>query len=212
MVTTLQRGWLCGLFCVLLAAPSAGFTKNVIRPLNKHEIAWSHFARQLLSLHHKLVKNLSLVKKTRLGGYAHQPLFYREESYFTAKTHRLISRVRWETAHPDKLHTIEIYFYDTQGRIKRDYTAAYLPNYYRSPTQTLVSFHAYHDKLHAFRSFDADGFTVDEGCRGEYQGKHVEIILDEGEIADGAPEMQTTAYQVCFAGLRQKPGKYLTPQ
>lgn len=212
-MTTVQH-WrrIAVIVSVLLGLPLSAQAANTDSPLNPHERAWQHFASQLLALHEKRVKTLSVVKKTRVGGYAHQPGFYREVSYFTADTHRLISRVRWEKAHPDRLHTIEIYFYDAQGRVKRDYTAAYLPNYYRAPTQTLISFHVYHGGLHAFRTFDADGFTVDEGCRGQYQGRHVEIILDEGEIADGAPEMKTAVYRACFAGLRQKPGKYLTPQ
>lgn len=197
---------------VLLGLPFCALAGNTDRPLNRHEVAWRRFASQLVDLHRLRIKTIPVVKESRLGGYAHQPAFFREETYFTTDTHRLISRVRWETAHPDKLHTIEIYFYDELGRVQRDYTAAYLPNYYRAPSQTLISFHAYHGKLHAFRTFDADGFTVDEGCRGQYQGKQVVISLDEGEIDDGAPEMQTAAYRACFAGLRQKPGKYLTPQ
>lgn len=199
------------LLCVFAGIAFSGFAESPDPPLNNHEIAWSQFASQVLKLHHKLVGSVPVVIKTRVGGYAHQPAFYREVSYFNAKTHKLISRVRWEKAHPKRLHTIEVYLYDKQGRVKRDYTAAYLPNYYRSPTQTLISFYAYHGGLHAFRTFDADGYRIVEECGGQYQGRLVEIVLDEDEIADGTPEMHTAAYQACFAGMRLKPGKYLTP-
>lgn len=210
-MTTYRWILLLGMLCGLGMSPS-GFAASADKSLNKHEIAWSHFADQVLRLHRKLINAVPVVKKSHLGGYAHQPDFYREESYYNAHTHKLISRVRWERDNPRKLHTIEVYLYDDQGRVKRDYTAAYLPNYYRAPSQTLISFHAYHDGLHAFRSFDADGYRVDEGCRGQFQGKPVNIILDESEIEDGTPEMQTPVYHACFAGMRQKLGKYLTPQ
>ncbi|MEJ2362145.1 MAG: hypothetical protein P8Z75_12080 [Gammaproteobacteria bacterium] len=185
---------------------------NAGKPLNKHEVAWHHFADQILSLHRKLISQVPVVKKTRVGGYARQPAFYREVSYYSARTHKLISRIRWEKQHPDKLHTIEVFIRDDQGRVTRDFTAAYLPNYYRAPSQTLISFHGYHDGLQAFRTFDADGYRVVEGCRGEYQGKKVEIILDEDEIAEGAPAMHSAIYKTCFRGMRRKVGKYLTPQ
>lgn len=212
MGTTYRWMTLFALISVFTCAPLSTFAETTGKPLNKHEIAWRQFANRILKLHRKLIGSVPVVKKIRLGGYAHQPEFYREESYFNAKTHKLISRVRWEKAHPGKLHTIEVYIYDNQGRVSRDYTAAYLPNYYRAPTQTLISFHAYPDGLHAFRTFDADGYRIVEGCRGQYQGKPVEIILDEDEIADGSPEMQSAIYPVCFAGMRLKLGKYLTPQ
>jgi hypothetical protein len=179
---------------------------------NKHIITWDAFAKNTLALHHKLISKVAVIKKTKIGGYAHLPNFYIEDSYYDAKSHKLISRVQWEKAHPTVLHTIEVYLYDDKGRVTRDFTAAYLPNYHKAPTQTLISLHNYNGDLHAFRTFDASGYRIDEGCRGEYQGKDVEILLDEDEIADGAPEMKTPEYKACFDGVQEKAGKYLIPQ
>lgn len=179
---------------------------------NKHIITWDAFAKNVLALHKKLISQTKVVKKTKTGGYAHAPEFYQEESYYDASSHKLISKVQWEKANPSVLHTIEVYLYDDQGRVTRDFAAAYLPDYHKAPTQTLISLHAYHGDLHAFRTFDASGYTISEGCRGQFQGKEVDLILDEGEIEDGAPEMKTPEYQVCFKGLQKKAGKYLTPQ
>lgn len=179
---------------------------------NKHIITWDAFARSVLALHHKLISEVRVIKKTKTGGYAHMPDFYIEDSYYAIRTHKLISRVQWEKAHPKMLHTIEVYIYDDEGRVTRDFTAAYLPGYHKAPTQTLISLHNYNGDLHAFRTFDASGYRIDEGCRGKYRGKKVELILDEDEIADGVPVMKTAEYKACFEGLQTTAGKYLTPQ
>lgn len=193
--------------CLLIIAVMA-----TAKELNKHIVTWDAFAKNVLALHNKLVKQTGVVKKTKIGGYAHAPAFYKEESFFDVKTHRLISKVQWEKDNPGVLHTIEVYIYDDKGRVTRDFAAAYLPDYHKAPTQTLISLHAYHGDLHAFRTFDASGYTISEGCRGQYQGKEVQIILDEGEIDDGVPEMGTPEYKICFEGLQTKAGKYLIPQ
>jgi len=179
---------------------------------NRHIITWDAFAKNVLALHRKLISEVPVIKKTKSGGYAHRPDFYIQNSYFNARTHKLISQVQWEKAHPGTLHTIEVYLYDGQGRVTRDFTAAYLPDYYSAPTQTLISLHNYNGDLHAFRTFDASGYRIDEGCRGKYLGRDVEIILDEDEIDDGSPVMQSPEYKACFDGIQTKAGKYLIPQ
>jgi len=143
------------------------------KPLNKHEQTWTAFANNTLALHHKLISSIKVQKKTRVGGYADLPDFYIENAYYDAKTHKLVSQVQWEKANPVMLHTIQVNIYDNSGRVTRDYAAAYLPDYHRSPTQTLISLHNYNGQLHAFRTFDASGFRIVEGCRGSYQGKKV---------------------------------------
>lgn len=198
---------LCGLIFTIVVSGQAQ-----AKAPNKHVITWDAFAKNLLALHHRLISEVPVIKKTKSGGYAHRPDFYIQNSYFNARTHKLISQIQWEKEHPNVLHTIEVYLYDDQGRVTRDYTAAYLPDYHRAPTQTLISLHNYNDGLHAFRTFDASGYRVDEGCRGKYHGKNVEIILDENEIDDGAPEMNTAAYKACFEGVQEKAGKFLIPQ
>lgn len=198
-------------YCVLILWLGASQTALAKAP-NKHIVTWQAFAKNTVALHRKLISEVPVEKLTKHGGYADLPDFYIENSYINAKTHKLISKVQWEKSNPTQLHTIEVYLYDDKGRVTRDFTAAYLPNYHKAPTQTLISLHNYKGDLHAFRTFDASGYRIDEGCRGQYQGKDVEIILDEDEIADGSPEMQTPEYKACFGGLQKTAGKYLIPQ
>jgi len=192
-------------------------TVNAAEPLkqdNQHIRTWNRFAEQVYELHQQLIQSADISKQTRLGGYAGMPGFYREERFY--RDDRLISKVQWEKENPEKLHTIEVFLYDDQGRVIRDYIAAYLPTYRNAPTQTLITLHRYQDELHAFRSFDASGFRVIERCTGTLHGREVHLLLDEDEIyeAQGDPQsiMASEAYRACFGDLQTEVGKYLTPQ
>ena len=192
-------------------------TGNAAQPLkedNLHIRTWNRFAEQVYELHQQLIQGEDISKQSRLGGYAGMPEFYREESFYRGE--RLISKLQWEKAHPDRLHAIEVFIYDAEGRVIRDYIAAYLPTYRNAPTQTLISLHRYQDQLHAFRSFDASGYRVIERCSGSLNGENVELLLDEDEIyeAQGDPQgiMAGGVYQACFGDLPTEAGKYLTPQ
>jgi len=127
---------------------------------NQHIRTWNRFAEQVYELHLQFTQSDDIHKQIEHGGYAQMPEFYREERFY--KGELLISKVQWEKENPDQLHTIEVYIYDDQGRVRRDYVVAYLPTYRTAPVQTLVSLHRYQDRLHAFRSFDASGFRVVE--------------------------------------------------
>lgn len=201
-----------GVFLLSMCVVYPVLAQNNHKAPNKHIITWDAFAKNTLALHRKLTSETPVVKKTKVGGYADLPNFYIQDSYYDAKTHKLISQLQWEKAHPKQLHTIEVYLYDDKGRVTRDFTAAYLPDYHRAPTQTLISLHNYNGELHAFRTFDASGYRIVERCTGNFQGKEVDMILDEDEIADGSPEMKTAAYKACFDGVQLKAGKYLIPQ
>lgn len=178
-----------------------------------HVQVWNEFAEQALELHQDLIEELPVERETSTGGYAQMPEFYRQESYF--HNGKLISRVLWEVE-SDDLHVIEVFVRDDQGRVIRDYTAAYLPEYRNAPTQTLVSFHAYNGDLHAFRSFDASAELVIERCTGNLDGEEIELMVDLDQIFQvslGNDDIrETEEYKACFAGLPKEPGKYLTPQ
>ena len=181
---------------------------------NQHVRTWNAFANNVYQLHLELTQVDGVNKKTRLGGYAQMPEFYREEQFYLDE--RLISRVQWEQVQENVLHSIEVFLHDDQGRIIRDFTAAYLPTYRNAPTQTLISLHRYHEQLHAFRSFDASGYRIIERCTGSLEGKEVNLLLDEDEIAealdDPAGIMASAEYQACFGDLQAEAGKYLQPQ
>ncbi len=181
---------------------------------NQHVRTWNAFADNVYQLHQKLSKVDGVHKKTRIGGYAQMPEFYREERYYLGE--HLISQVQWEQAQENVLHSVEVFLHDDQGRVIRDYSAAYLPTYRNAPTQTLISLHRYQDQLHAFRSFDASGYRIIERCTGSLKGREVNLLLDEDEIAEalGDPEsiMASDEYQACFGDLQAEVGKYLQPQ
>lgn len=199
---------------VLLLFGSHLLLAERLREDESHVRVWNRFADLTLALHRRLITESAVTRETRIGGYAHLPEFYREESFY--HDGKLISRVQWENANPDDLHVIEVFIRDDQGRVIRDYTAAYLPEYRNAPTQTLVSFHSYPGQLHAFRSFDASGELVVERCTGELAGEEVNLLVDLDtifQVSDADQDIrQSEAYQTCFGGLPDRPGKYLTPQ
>jgi len=207
----LVKGVACGLG---LAVVSQCCVAEALKQDNKHVRTWNRFGDEVLRLHRQQLAKYPHSKQTQTGGYAQQPDFYQEERYYHEG--RLLSIVQWEKANPKNLHTIEVYLHDSQGRVMRDYTVAYLPVYRNAPVQTLISLHHYQGELHAFRSFDASGYRVIERCTGTLQGREVNLLLDEDEIAGnlGDPEgiMVTAAYRACFGDLAEEAGKYLTPQ
>jgi hypothetical protein len=207
---------LTSVVCILLISVAALATADTVKVDNKHVSTWNKFANDILLLHKRIQKEKKLEVFTRTGGYFGNPDFYIEETYTDMSTGELVSRVLWERENPNNLHSIEVFVLDKQGRVIRDYAAAYLPTYRNAPTQTLVSFYAYNGDLEAYRTFDATGDRIGERCTGTLRGKEVNFILDEDEIAaalDGfSDRMEQTDYKSCFKGLREKPGKYITPQ
>ena len=180
---------------------------------NTHVRVWNKFANDTLALHKKLTDGKNHQIKTSIGSYANVKDFYIEHRYFD--NGRLVSQVQWEKDDPTTLHTIEVYVHDKQGRVIRDFMAAYLPFYHNAPSQTLISIHHYTGDLHAFRSFDASGDVVLERCTGKNKnGNDVNMLLDEDDlIYDSDDIMATKDYNSCFDGLKQdKLGKYIIPQ
>ena len=184
---------------------------------NQHAITWNACANNIYGLHQRLMVDVDVRIKKRKGGYSHiEDWHYLEEKFFDKNTGKLISQIQWDSSADNQLHTIEVYIRDEQGRVIRDYMAAYLPEYHNAPTQTLISLHRYNKDLHAFRTFDASGYRITERCEGTFQGKSYEMLLDEDEIAemqyDKDSVMQSEAYKACFGNLQTEAGIYLFPQ
>lgn len=173
--------------------------------------AWNRFADRLLAIHHKRVREREVRIQQEIGSYADRPNFFREVSYFDAKTNQLLSRIRWERARPATVHVIELFFYDERGRLERDYAAAYLPRFRNAPIQTLVNVHRYNDGLHAFRQFDASGARLYEYCRGSWFDEPVLIALDEPLIATPDELLESEPYSACFGYMPARVGNYLDP-
>ena len=201
------------LVVLLLGIISTASATEPMKGDNKHVLVWNKFANDTLTLHKKLTDGNTFEVKKSIGSYANVKDFYIEERFFDKG--KLISQVQWEKDDPSTLHTIEVYLYDKQGRVIRDFMAAYLPFYHNAPTQTLISFHHYKGKLHSFRSFDATGDTVLERCMGvDAKGQTVNLLLDEDDLYNDPDEIiGSKEYNDCFDDLKQNNlGKYIIPQ
>lgn len=179
---------------------------------------WNNFVRELYQLHLDLTKNIEVDTKEVNGGYGGSfanTNFYREVSYINKKSHQLISKIQWEIANPDTIHTIEVYLYDKKGNIKTDFYARFLPDARNAPVQTLINLHNYNDQLHAFRQFDASGELIYETCRGQFFNEVINLHLDDHEILDfrtsNDDEVLNEAYASCFFNVSQSATNYLHP-
>ena len=201
---------------ITVFAVQAATTTETMKEDNSHVKTWNGFAKSVLELHGKLASDLSLRKEVKSGGYDNDPDFYIEESFYDKGSDKLVSRICWEKNNPDKLHTIEVNVFDSNGRVVRDYSAAYLPDYRNAPVQTLINLHYYNGDLHSFRQYDAGGDLIYESCEGTYQGKVVQMRLFEDDLfAKGDDEdqvMKSEAYRACFGGHSKRVGSYIQPQ
>ncbi len=139
--------------------------------------------------------------------------------FYDTGTGRRLSIVQRELDNPDAIHSISVFRHDARGRVVRDYSSTYLPDYRNAPTQTLAFEHHYPDGVHAYRAYDASGELLDERCEGEIDGKPVFITLDIDEIdaargerdANGSGIMTTSEYRYCFQGLVDTAANVLPP-
>lgn len=208
------------LLCIALPAGASAAEFATMTEDKGHVHRWNKFADDLYALHRTQLAEHSVRTEVQMGGYAGRPDFYREERFYDADSGRLLSTIQWEADNPDTIHSIAVYRYDAQGRVSRDYSATYLPDYRNAPTQTLVFLHRYPAGVHAFRSFDASDEVLLERCQGEIDGKAVYISLDIDEIdaargqlySDHSGIMATPEYAHCFTGLPESAAAVLPPR
>ncbi len=179
---------------------------------SRHQVVtWNRFAHRLLQVHRHFLRTKEIKQKEEMGGYAGLPGFYREVSYFDKQSGLLLSRIRWETKNPDRVHVIEIFLHGTGGQIVRDYSAAYLPDHRNAPFQTLINIHTRNDDLHAFRQFDASGARLYEFCNGTWFDQQVKISLDEPQIGTPDHLLKSEPYIACFGSLPAEVGRFIDP-
>jgi len=174
---------------------------------------WTRFFNSLVNTHRWYQQTHAVRQVSSNGGYATNPDFYREVSYYDEDSNRLLSRIQWVKDKPEVVHMIEVFVYDEQGRVSRDYLAAYLPGYRNAPVQTLINFHNYSDALHAYRQFDASGALIYEQCQGRYFNEDIMLSIEEHEFADYRDETGDTfqTYLACFEMLPKELGQYMHP-
>jgi len=182
-----------------------------------HVAVWNGFVDDVLALHKKQLTRYKVTTSRKPGGYFNDPEFYIEERFTDSATGNVLSVIQWEKAHPDRVHSIDVYVRDDKGRVIRDYSALYLTFSRNAPQQTLINLHAHNGKLHGWRQFDASDERIQEQCKGELNGKPVMIELDDMDLLGATDRLNRISnspeYKACFEGLPENSaGKYLTPQ
>jgi hypothetical protein len=207
------------LLAMLLAGPvQADDSSRAIKEDKQHIKNWNLFAKKLYQLHLQRIKGRDIEVKSKVGGYKDQPEFYIQDDFIDKATGKMLSRIQWEKAAGNKeldtIHVIQIYYYDKQGRLIRDYSAAYLPGSRNAPIQTLASLHHYDGDLHGFRNFDASGETIYESCEGTYKGEQIFISLEDYDIfeirRDATGMTAHPAYAKCFGNLPEDGKKFIS--
>lgn len=220
MMTTVKCSILFTALAALLLWPHplslANGKSSVLDPGLDQSERWNRFAEAVYVLHERQVEGRRIETSEEIGSYGGYPKFYREVRYSDSASHRLLSRIRWESKYANRVHQIEVFVYDDEGRVLRDYAAIYLPDGRHAPVVTLINLHRYHEGLHAFRQFDASRNKIYENCEGNYQSKKLSIDLDEDDLLDAEDDPEgiffTEAYRACFDGLPETVGGYLQPQ
>ncbi len=174
---------------------------------------WTQFFKSLVRTHQWYQQHHAIREEVSNGGYATHPDYYREVSYYDKQSNRRLSRIQWSKQKPDEILMIEVFMYDAQGRVSRDYLAAYLPDFRNAPIQTLINFHTYSDGLHAYRQFDASGATIYEQCQGRYFNEDIMLSIDEDEFPQYRDEDSAgfETYLACFEMLPKQLGEYEHP-
>jgi hypothetical protein len=204
--------WILAASALLLAAISVCVADAQTKQMEvdeDHVTTWNRFAGNIYDLHARQIAGRAIRQTLVVGlynGTAASGYGYQETSYYDADTGLLLSRVRVDRDRPKIVHIIEVFIYDQQGRVARDFAAIYLPWAQNAPMRTMINVHQYNRDLRAYRQFDASGVRVYEQCKGMHAGQKVDISLEQQEI--GPATTASDAYQACFAGVQQTAGIY----
>lgn len=203
---------------LLLEAKAA----DQVRAVNVQEdqvTTWNRFAEGVLKLHHRQLQGRNIEQSEEFGGYRGLPRFYREITYRDAESKRVLSRIQWERERPDRVHSIEVYVYDPQGRLLRDYLAWYLPLARNAPRATAINLYHYDDELRGWRQFDASNERTYEKCSEWREAKEQRTLIELSErkleevLAEPDKGIAASAlYQRCFAALADTATRYLEPK
>lgn len=201
------------LFLTVLPAWAASPQAKQMEVDEDQVTSWNRFAAKVYDLHKQRLTGREVRKSETTGEYGGvmaKGYFYTETSYHDARNGLLLSRVRVDRDKPQVLHIVEVFLYNEQGQMIRDYAAIYLPWSQNAPMRTMINVHRHKPDLHAYRQFDASGNRIYEKCQGTAAGAQVEISLEQQDI-----NARTTAsdfYRSCFAGVQETAGIYLNPQ
>lgn len=204
----------------LIAALCLSASATCLAEIKPHVTATqtNNFARALVKLSDHLIKKQAVISKQSFGGYGgitNDLKFYKEIKNIDKTSKQIISIIQWESKNPENLHDVVVNIYDDQGRLKRDYSASYLPVHRRAPNQTLINLHYYTENLHSFRQFDALDNILYEQCAGTHNNKRVAIAFEYFEIPDTPDDIKDKdlrqAYLTCFKNAAATAAPYTNP-
>lgn len=202
------------LLTTFLVSADEELQRTVLKADKSKVQQWNHFVEELLQVHEKIIAAQPVRTTEEYGGYYQLPKFYQQISYMDSSNGRLLSRIQRETQSPEKIHQIEVFIYDNNGRVSRDYLAAYLPKYRNAPISTFINFHQYTPGLHGFRQFDASGNRIYEQCKLDDGSDEIIFSLEEDDFSGAYADkklIESKRYQQCFGELPLEAGQYLKP-
>lgn len=170
------------------------------------------YHRAVYALHERQIAGHAIRTTEETGNYngeAAKGYRYRITSYFDAATGRLLSRVERNADLPEAIHITQVYIYDDDGRLIRNFFSSAPPWKPIYPSHAYINLHHHNGKLHSYRQFELDGRVNYEFCEGELDGRRVSISLDWTDINE-----KTTAtpdYRACFDGISNDWEPYITP-
>ena len=202
---------------LLYASSLHAADSSFLASLEKRSQQWNSFVENLYALHQQRLQGRNYYTEESEGGYGgltNDLSFYKETKYFESNPRQPLALVQLERKNPKNIHSIDVYIYDELNRIKREYSATYLPLRRASPLETVITLHAYPEGLHSLREFDASNILFYEQCTdAENKNKalfafHYEDIPDSYEELD---ESKQASYRACFEPLEQSAAAYLNP-
>lgn len=190
---------------------------SISSDLQKRYARLNGFVENLYSLHKKRIENRLYYEKESIGGYGGQTdnlRYYKELKYFDKESDWLLSIIKWERKNPDNIHMIDVYIYDDENRILREYSATYLPSRRAAPLETLITRHYYRDDLHSFREYDASDILIYEQCNSIKEPANIYFALHYEDIPDTYKEIekdQQDRYRACFDHADKSAGPFTNP-
>ena len=202
---------------ILLTATAWSAENSLMAQLEKRHLVWNGFVDNLYALHKQRLQGVDYYTEESIGGYGgltDDLNFYHETRFFDSNNGKLLAVLQMEKKNPKNIHSIDVYIYDEQDRLLREYSATYLPSRRTSPLETVITLHAYANKLHSFREFDASDILFYEQCTDAVNEKNVLFALHYEDIPGSLNELepnQQQNYRACFSHLGSSAGAYLNP-
>ncbi|MFW2438679.1 MAG: hypothetical protein ACN4GR_04845 [Arenicellales bacterium] len=175
------------------------------------------FVNNLYVLHKKRLEGREFYTTEEVGGYGgltNDLNFYNKESFYDSKSKRLLSSIKWEKDNPDNIHMIDLFVHDKQGRLKRKYSATYLPSRRVSPFETSITLHYYSNGYHSFREFDVFNALYYEQCSDIMDKRKTYFALHYEDIPDSYQELDVEKheiYRACFEHASSTAEPYISP-